>query len=71
MRYSILGQGWDNNWRKLFKDGYHHLTVDGETWSLSLRDRELVERINRIGRAPQATDEPQRGAGIRARGRSC
>ncbi len=53
MRYSILGQGWDNNWRKLFKDGYHHLTVDGQTWSLSLRDRELVERINRIGRAPE------------------
>ena len=53
MKHSIFDQPFSYNRRKIFSDGYHHLTVDGQDWSLPLRERELVGSIVRLWNLPR------------------
>ncbi len=53
MKYSIFKQSLPYNYRKLFVEGYQHVTVDNEKWSLSLRDRAFVGSVSRALNAPK------------------
>ncbi len=53
MKYSIFQQTLSENYRKLFVEGYHHVTVDEKKWSLPLRDRALIGSFARMMSAPR------------------
>ena len=52
MIHSVFRQPVTESWRKLFYDGFNHLTVDGERWPLSLEERELIGALSKTVNAP-------------------
>ncbi len=47
MKHSIFEKSLSYNFQRLFRDGYNHIAINGERWSLSLKDRALVGGLAR------------------------
>lgn len=70
MTHSIFGQSPAYNFRKLFVEGYNHLTVNGERWSLPLRERALIGGFAKVLNAPKYLTRVRMKRALAARGQA-
>ncbi len=71
MTNSIFKQTPGYNFKKLFVEGYNHLTVDGQKWSLPLRERAMVGAFAKALNAPKYLNRVRLKRKLAARGQAC